>query len=74
MYSAKGNRVKGGFMETYYAENCGLAGLLKVTFIVNATGARLTRVFDSEYLARRFVNKLRFSKKCTLVSYPTFRD
>ena len=44
-----------------------------VTFIVRATGEALTKSFDSEYMARQFVNKLRHSKKCALVSYPTFR-
>ena len=44
-----------------------------VTFIVNATRETLTRSFDSEYLAWKFVNKLKHSKRCTLVSYPLFK-
>lgn len=44
----------------------------EVTYIVNAIGVRLTRSFESEYLARKFVNKLRHSRKCTLVAYPVF--
>lgn len=44
-----------------------------VTFIVNATREQLTRSFDSEYLAWKFVNKLKHSKRCTLVSYPLFK-
>lgn len=36
----------------------------------NEKGVRLTREFDSPYLAARFVNKLRHSKRCTLISYP----
>lgn len=55
-----------------YAENDTSAGHLKVTYIVNKTGVRLTKGFDSEYLARNFVNKLRKSRVCTLVSYPIF--
>lgn len=43
-----------------------------VTYIVNATGAKLKRSFESEYMARKFVNKLRHSRKCTLVSCPLF--
>jgi len=59
--------------ETVYADskdNC--LGFYKVTFIVNDSKARLTRSFDSAYHARKFVNKLRYSKRCTLVSYPVF--
>lgn len=44
-----------------------------VTFIVKETGATLTKGFDSEYLAYKFVNKLRHSKRCILVSYPLFK-
>ena len=43
-----------------------------VTFIINETGEKLTRSFETEYLARKFVNKLKYSKRCTLVSYPIF--
>lgn len=44
-----------------------------VTFIVKGTGAKLTKSFDSEYLAYKLVNKLRHSKNCILVSHPLFR-
>ena len=44
---------------------------LKVIFL-NEKGERITREFDSEYLCRKFVNKLRFSKRCRLISYPSF--
>lgn len=44
-----------------------------VTYIVNATGERLTRSFESGYLARKFANKLKNSRRCTLVAYPVFR-
>lgn len=44
-----------------------------VTFIVRETGAKLTKSFDSEYLAYKFVNKLKHSKRCVLVSYPLFK-
>lgn len=49
-----------------------MSGLYEVTFLVNATEARVTRRFDSPYLARKFVNKLRYSKRCTLLAYPVF--
>jgi hypothetical protein len=44
----------------------------RVVFL-NASGERLVRVFDSEYQARVFTNKLKHSTRCTLVSYPNFR-
>lgn len=47
---------------------------LTVTFIVLESGARVSKHFDSYYRCRNFVNKLRHSSKCRLVSYPSFRD
>lgn len=44
-----------------------------VRFIVRATGVRLTKSFESEYMAYKFVNKLKHSKNCILVSYPLFK-
>ena len=44
-----------------------------VSFIINATGVKLTKSFESPYNARQFVNKLKHSKRCTLVSYPLFK-
>lgn len=44
---------------------------MKVTFI-NEYGRRVTKTFDSEFLCRRFVNKMKRSKRCVLVSYPMF--
>lgn len=43
-----------------------------VTFIVNETGDKLIRSFDSPYLANKFANKLKYSKRCTLVSRPLY--
>lgn len=43
-----------------------------VTFIVKATGDKLTKSFESEYAAYQFVNRLKHSKRCVLVSYPLF--
>lgn len=57
---------------TYYAENATF-GYYNVTFIVNASRQKLTKCFDSPYQARVFVNKLKHSKRCTLVSYPLFQ-
>lgn len=45
---------------------------MKVTFI-NERGNHVTKTFDSEYLCRNFVNKLKHSKRCVLVSYPLFK-
>lgn len=46
------------------------SGFFKVVFVVNTTGDTLVRGFDSPWLAKRFVNKCKRSKKITLVSYP----
>lgn len=59
--------------QTCYADADVGSGYYKVTFFVNQTGAKLTRSFDSEYLAWKFVNKLKYSKRCTLISYPLFK-
>lgn len=40
-----------------------------VTFIVKSSGEILTKSFDSPYLARQFVNKLKHSKRCSLISH-----
>lgn len=37
----------------------------------NERGQRVQKRFDSLWFCRRFVNKLRHSKKCELLSYPT---
>lgn len=47
--------------------------MFEVTFIVLETKTEVTKKFDSEYLARKFVCKLKHSKKCRLLSYPYFR-
>lgn len=60
-------------MSVCYASDKKDVGYYTVTFVVNATGDRLTRGFDSEFQARAFVNKLKHSKKCTLTSYPLFK-
>lgn len=44
-----------------------------VRFIVKETGVGLTKSFDSEYMAYKFVNRLKHSKRCILVSYPIFK-
>ena len=55
-----------------YADEKSVSGDYDVTYIVNETGAKLTRSFRSELAAYKFVNKLRHSKRCTLVAYPFF--
>ena len=53
---------------TKYAEEMSTTeGSIKVVFL-NADGTKLVRGFDSEYLAKKFLRKLKYSK-CTLVSY-----
>ena len=49
-----------------------MRGAYEVTFIENKTKKALLRTFDygEELLCRQFVNKLKHSKKCTLLSYP----
>lgn len=39
---------------------------------LNERGVRVTKKFDSPYLARIFVNKINHSKRCQLVSAPLF--
>ena len=52
--------------DTYYAEKPGDRAFT-VTFL-NAAGQRLSRGFDSPYLADRFTRRVMHSKTCTLVS------
>lgn len=58
--------------EICYSGNDTGKGYYKVTFLVNASRVKLTRSFDSPHLAKKFVNKLRHSTRCTLVSSPLF--
>ena len=44
-----------------------------VTFIIKESGVKLTKSFDSECSAYKFVNKLRHSNRCILVSCPLFK-
>lgn len=58
--------------ETHYADaDVYGAGYYEVKFL-NAEGVALVRYFDSPYLARKFINKVKRSKKLTLISYPLF--
>ena len=45
---------------------------MSVTYIVKKTGRVIKKEFDSEFLCRKFVNKIKHSKVCELVSYPVF--
>lgn len=40
-----------------------------VKFMVNATGTVVEKTIESYYEAQKFIQKLRRSKKCTLLSY-----
>lgn len=44
---------------------------MTVVFL-NERGSRVAKSFDSAYRCRKFVTKLKHSKRCTLVSYPNF--
>lgn len=55
--------------ETKYAEETS-PGFYDVVFIANDSGRRLVRNFNSPWAAMKFVNKLKHSKRATLVSYP----
>ena len=48
--------------------------MFEVMYVVKETGALVTKTFDSPYLARKFVNKLKHSKECELVWYPNNID
>lgn len=47
---------------------------LTVRFLVIETDKVVEKKFDSYFLCKKFVNKMRYSKKCRLISYPTFRN
>lgn len=47
---------------------------LTVKFLVIETGAVVEKLFESYMECRKFVNKLKRSKKCSLISYPSFTD
>ena len=47
--------------------------MYEVIYLVLESNTEVTKSFDSEYQARKFVNKLKHSKKCRLLSYPYFR-
>lgn len=44
--------------------------MFKVVYLVKSSGVVVTQVFDSPYLCRKLVNKLRRSKVCELISCP----
>ena len=43
---------------------------LEVIYLVLSSNTRIVREFESYYECRKFVNKLRHSKKVRLLSYP----
>ncbi len=45
-----------------------------VTFLVLDSKTEVTKHFESYYKCRLFVNKLKHSKRCVLLSYPNFYD
>lgn len=56
--------------KVFYATDYDICpGFYRVVFF-SEKGEKLCKGFDSPYLCRKFVNKLRHSRRCTLVSYP----
>ena len=47
-----------------------MIGALEVTFMVNATKAVVTKIFDHPDKCRAFIIKAEHSKRITLISYP----
>lgn len=41
-----------------------------IVIFLNERGQRVPKQFDSLWFCRKFVNKLRHSKRCSLLSYP----
>ena len=56
-----------------YIEEVPFPGEFDVVFIVKKTGVKLVEEFTSPYLAKKFINKVRRSKDCELISYPNVR-
>ena len=60
-------------MKTFYEiDDDNTAGYFAVFFIVKETQVSLVRRFDSPYLARQFVNKVKHSKKLQLTGTEGF--
>lgn len=48
--------------------------MLRVVFQVLKSGVVVEKTFDSYELCRKFVNKCKYSKRVSLISYPIFYD
>ena len=46
--------------------------MFKVIYRIRESGVTITKVFESPYLCKRTVEKLKRSRKCELISYPIF--
>ncbi len=44
--------------------------MVKVVYRIRATGAIVVKEFESPYLARPTIMRLKHSKKCELLDYP----
>lgn len=42
---------------------------MRIHFMVNATGKIVEKIIPSYYEAQKFLNRLKYSKKCTLIAY-----
>lgn len=51
-----------------------MVGFYNIVYKINETGIVLMKSFDSRYQAWKFFNKLRRSKRATLVSHPNFDE
>ena len=46
--------------------------MFKVVYRILESGVTVTKSFDSPFLCRKTVEKLKRSRKCKLISYPIF--
>ena len=46
--------------------------MLEVLLMNLETGEKFTKVFDSLFLCKKFVDKCRYSKKVRVLAHPTF--
>lgn len=46
--------------------------MFKVVYRIRETGVTVTKCFDSPFICRKTVEKLKRSRKCELISYPVF--
>ncbi len=50
------------------------SGYYTVSYVINGEGKIETKMFDSPYFARNFIDSIKRSKHYTLLSYPYIDD